>query len=104
MLYGIGVGFQEKIFEDNLATGKGKSTGFECMVRKNKGKSTGWIGYTLAWANRQYDNVSNGKVFPYKYDRRHDISLVVSHKFNNRIEFVLFVADLQFLIQRIHHY
>ncbi len=73
-------------WQDKIESGKGNAYGMEFMIQKSVGKTTGWIGYTLAWANRQYANISNGKVFPYKYDRRHDISLVISHKINERID------------------
>ena len=53
-------------------------------VKKNKGKTTGWIGYTLSWTNRKFENINFGDWFPYKYDRRHDFSLVISHKFNDK--------------------
>jgi len=36
--------------------------------------------------DRPGQELNNGQVFPAKYDRRHDFSLVVSHKFNDRID------------------
>ncbi|MBK9192018.1 MAG: hypothetical protein IPM77_11170 [Crocinitomicaceae bacterium] len=30
--------------------------------------------------------MNNGEIFPYRYDNRHDISVVVTHKFNDRID------------------
>lgn len=66
--------------------GKGWAYGLEVLLRKNEGPTTGWIGYTLAWTNRQFDNLNNGEVYPYKYDRRHDISVVVNHKFSDRFD------------------
>ena len=62
--------------------GEGKSYGTELFLQKKKGKTTGWIGYTLSWSNRRFDNINFGEWYPYKYDRRHDFSLVMSHKFN----------------------
>jgi hypothetical protein len=55
-------------------------------MQKVLGKTSGWIGYTLSWSNRRFDEISFGRVFPYKYDRRHDISVVMTHKFNDRID------------------
>ena len=51
------------------------------------GKTSGWIGYTLSWTNRQFDNLNFGKPFPYRYDRRHDISIVFLQEINKRIDF-----------------
>ncbi len=62
--------------------GKGWAYGVEFLYQKKFGKTRGWIGYTLSWTERQFSNISFGEVFPYKYDRRHDISVVVTHKFS----------------------
>jgi hypothetical protein len=64
--------------------GEGESYGAELFLQKKKGKTTGWIGYTMAWTNRKFENINFGEWFPYKYDRRHDFSLVISHKFNEK--------------------
>lgn len=73
-------------WESKVETGKGRSYGVELLVQKNVGNTTGWIGYTLSWAHRKFENISFGEEFPYRYDRRHDISIVVTHKFNDRID------------------
>lgn len=66
--------------------GQGEAYGFELLFRKKKGKTTGWIGYTLAWSNRQFSNLNNGEWFPYRYDRRHDISVVLNHQFSESFD------------------
>jgi len=72
-------------WENSVETnGKGESYGAELFLQKKKGKTTGWIGYTLSWTNRKFDNINFGNWYPYKFDRRHDFSLVLSHKFNNK--------------------
>ena len=53
-------------------------------MSKNKRKTTGWIGYTLSWSNRKFDNINQGNWYPYKYDRRNDLSIVLNHKFNDK--------------------
>jgi hypothetical protein len=72
-------------WEDKVTSGHGWSYGAELFVRKNSGKFTGWIGYTLSWTELQFDNVNFGKKFYAKYDRRHDISLVGVYKINRRM-------------------
>jgi hypothetical protein len=64
--------------------GEGESYGAEIFLQKKKGKTTGWIGYTLSWTNRKFENINFGQWYPYKFDRRHDFSLVISHKFNKK--------------------
>ncbi|HZY79278.1 MAG TPA: TonB-dependent receptor plug domain-containing protein, partial [Cyclobacteriaceae bacterium] len=75
-------------WQDKVAiNGKGESYGSEVLLQKKKGKVTGWIGYTLSWTNRQFDELNNGKEFPYKYDRRHDVSIALTHEWNKRMDF-----------------
>lgn len=72
-------------WEDQISQGTGESYGMEVFLQKTKGKLTGWIGYTLSWSNRQFDDINNGEVFPFRYDRRHDLSTVLSYAINERI-------------------
>lgn len=76
-------------WQEKVVVGDGWSYGLEGLLQRKKGKTTGWIGYTLSWANRQFSELNNGLPFPYKYDRRHDLSLVLNHKLNDRIDFGL---------------
>lgn len=77
-------------WEDKVSIGRGWAYGIEFLAQKSVGKTTGWIGYTWAKSDRLFDTagevLNNGKVFPAKYDRRHDLSIVVSHKFNEKID------------------
>lgn len=72
---------------DNLLLfGTGKSYGIEFFIRKNIGKFTGWIGYTLAKTERYFPEIQKTP-FPAKYDRRHDLSVVSSYELNDRWTF-----------------
>lgn len=73
-------------WEDKVEIGKGWSYGAEFSVHKKTGKTTGLVGYTLSWANRQFNNLNFGNKFPYRYDRRHDLKAAVVHKISNHIE------------------
>ena len=55
------------------------------MIEKKIGKTTGWVGYTLSWTNRQFDSINFGETYPYRYDRRHDIGIALTHEINDRI-------------------
>lgn len=71
--------------QDNSFTfGRGWSYGAELFLKKSTGKLNGWIGYTLAWTLREFENLNNGKTFFAKYDRRHDVSVVVSYELSKR--------------------
>ncbi|MCF8372557.1 MAG: TonB-dependent receptor [Bacteroidales bacterium] len=70
--------------DNNFTFGEGQSYGLELFVKKNYGKTTGWIGYTLSKTTRQFEQINNGEVFSAKYDRRHDLSLIVTHELSDR--------------------
>jgi len=72
---------------DNLLTlGKGWSYGIELFLKKNTGKLTGWIGYTWSKTDRKFPELNNGKMFPAKYDRRHDLSITANYEISKRVE------------------
>ena len=70
--------------DDAFVFGDGDSYGVELLIKKNKGKTTGWVGYTLSKTTKYFDDVNNGNPFPAKYDRRHDLSITASHKLNDK--------------------
>lgn len=67
--------------------GDGEAYGAEFFINKKKGKFTGWIGYTLAWTWKYFDELNNGQRFPAKYDRRHDLSIVASYEHSKKWTF-----------------
>ena len=72
-------------WEEKVTQGNGKAYGAEVFLQKKKGDFSGWIGYTLSWNFRQFDDLNEGNIFPFRYDRRHDISVVGIYKLNDRI-------------------
>ncbi len=72
-------------WQDKVTQGDGEAYGVEFFFQRKRGKTTGWVGYTLSWNNRIFEEINSGREFPFKYDRRHDISLVASHQFNKTI-------------------
>ena len=73
-------------WEDKLIQGKGRAYGTEWIVRKNQGKFTGWIGYTLSWTDRQFAEINDGKRFPSRFDNRHKLNLVASYRPSKKVE------------------
>ncbi|MEC5144416.1 TonB-dependent receptor [Chitinophaga sp. 212800010-3] len=70
--------------EEDFVFGKGQAYGMELYINKRKGRFTGWLGYTLAWTWRQFPDLNDGKRYPAKYDRRHDLTLVGTYDLNKR--------------------
>jgi len=73
--------------ENDFVYGRGDAYGMETYLEKKKGKTTGWLGYTLSWATRTFADINDGIPFKPRYDRRHDFSFVFLHKFNNKFSF-----------------
>ena len=68
-------------WEQKILQGTGRSYGMEMFAQKKTGSFTGWAGYTLSWTDRHFDELNGGKRFPYKYDRRHDLSIAFMQRF-----------------------
>ena len=69
-----------KGWQERVTFGKGTGQGVELLLTKSSGRTTGTFSYTLSKADRTFEELNNGKTFPFKYDRRHEIMITVSHK------------------------
>ncbi|MEP2669282.1 MAG: TonB-dependent receptor [Cyclobacteriaceae bacterium] len=74
-------------FQSSLIQGSGKAYGLEILLRKNAGKFTGWISYTLSRSIRQFDAINGGAWFPSRYDRRHNGAIVSQYAITPRLSF-----------------
>ena len=61
-------------------------TAWKYFYKKKKGKVTGLASYTLSKSTRQFDNLNDGKAFPFKYDKRHEIKIAAVWRPTRRIE------------------
>ena len=73
--------------ETEILEGRGWAYGVEWLLRKNIGNTTGWLGYTLSRTMRQVDGINEDQPYPARYDRTHDLSLVVNHEASPRWTF-----------------
>ncbi len=81
-------GSEDKIkWDENVTSGQGWSYGLEFLLKHDGGRFSGWLGYTLSWTELQFDAINFGKKYFARYDRRHDLSLVVIHKVSKDITF-----------------
>jgi hypothetical protein len=71
--------------------GKGYAYGLEIAFKKQIGRLTGQLGYTFSVTRRKYPHFNypigqpeQARLFPPKYDRRHDIKAVLSYKWSSR--------------------
>ena len=68
--------FFNETVEAELVYGKGEAYGVELLLRKNCGRLTGWVSYTLSRTLRDFDAVNGGEPYPARQDRIHDLSIV----------------------------
>ncbi|GAB2474987.1 TonB-dependent receptor [Hymenobacter qilianensis] len=77
--------------DEEFLFGKGWSYGNELYLEKKTGRTTGWIGYTLAWSQRRFapqrgtTGINNGDDFYPTYDRRHNLTVVLLHQLTERL-------------------
>lgn len=71
--------------EEQFTKGIGEAYGIEFFLNKRLGDLTGWIGYTLSWTKRKFDDLNGGMSFYPKYDRRNDVSAVLSYKVTDHL-------------------
>ncbi|WMN12047.1 carboxypeptidase-like regulatory domain-containing protein [Marivirga salinae] len=67
--------------------GTGESMGWETMLRKSKGKWTGFASYTLSKTEYQFPEINNGMPYVYEYDRPHIFNINLSTKINEKWDF-----------------
>ena len=74
-------------FESELLQGNGDSYGIEFLVKRDQGRLNGWIGYTMSWTKRYFEELNGGDPYWAKYDRRHNLSVVQNFKISNQWHF-----------------
>jgi len=72
--------------EQEVLHGKGYAYGIEFLVRKNIGRFTGWISYTLSKTRRKIPGINDGAEYPATYDRTHNVNIVGSYQASNRVD------------------
>ena len=82
-----------EFLEGELIEGKGRAYGIEVYLKKNTGKLNGWLSYTLARSERKVDFINEGKYFPNRFDKSHNLNMVmmypVAKKWEASVNFVL---------------
>ncbi|MEO1711734.1 MAG: TonB-dependent receptor [Bacteroidota bacterium] len=83
--------------EAELVFGEGRAYGAEFYLKKNTGKLTGWLSYTLSKSERQFDDINDGNWFSARQDRTNDLSIVAMYQLSPRwtlsSSFVYYTGD-----------
>ncbi len=77
--------FMNQYLEGELRFGKGATYGIETLLRKNRGKLTGWISYTWSRSFRTIPEINEGKRYNAPYDKPHTLNLIASYDPGKRI-------------------
>jgi len=73
------------LVEGDLLFGIGRAYGVEFLVRKNTGRFTGWVGYTLSRTERSIAGIDQGAWYAARQDRTHDVSIVSMYEVSKRV-------------------
>ncbi|MDE5812472.1 MAG: TonB-dependent receptor plug domain-containing protein [Muribaculaceae bacterium] len=68
--------FSDVRLESIILGGRGRSTGLELLLRKNTGRFTGWIAYTLSLTQNRIPGINDGRWYVAANDRRNDLAIV----------------------------
>ncbi|MBK3519637.1 TonB-dependent receptor [Carboxylicivirga marina] len=71
--------------ESYVLQGEGRSYGLELYLKKKYGDFTGWVSYTLSNTNNKIEGINNGDWYDSSYDKTHDVSIVTSYQFTERV-------------------
>jgi hypothetical protein len=81
---GAQLGINQSV-ESELLYGDGRAYGVEFLFRKKVGKITGWVGYTLSRVERRIEGINDGRYYPARQDRTHDVSFVLVYQILPRL-------------------
>ncbi|RWX01629.1 TonB-dependent receptor [Flavobacterium cerinum] len=83
-----------KAIEQVVLNGRARSYGLEVLLRKNTGKFTGWLSYTLSRTEQQTPGrapgetgINNGNWYRAGYDKLHNISITGAYQHTEKWSF-----------------
>ena len=71
--------------EGQILEGEGRAYGAELMVKKTKGRFSGWLSYTLARSERLVEGINNDQWYASRYDQTHNLSLTTFYELTKRL-------------------
>ena len=74
-----------RYLEAEVLSARGKAYGFEAQIKKEKGKTTGWLNYTYARTLRKTSYLNDGSFFPANFDQPHQLQISAQQRISNRL-------------------
>lgn len=71
--------------EEEVRTGTGRAYGLELMAKKNSGRLTGFVNYTLSRSERTIPEINDGKTYLAPYDKTHSFNIMANYQLNRKI-------------------
>lgn len=71
-------------WEDRVEVGQGEAYGLNIFHSYISPKIRAILSYSYGISTRQFDNINKGEVFPYRFDRRHDLSFLLHYQLNEK--------------------
>ena len=76
--------FSDIVLDNIILGGKGRSYGAEFMLRKNTGRLTGWISYTVSRTETKIPGINGGRWYNASNNRLHDLALTAIYHISDR--------------------
>lgn len=84
----------QRNIEQVMLNGEGRAYGLEILAKKNTGRLTGWLSYTLSRAeqktpgrNANEPGINNGEWYRANYDKTHNFSLTAAYQLTKKWSF-----------------
>lgn len=85
--------FINEFIASQLLSGEGRAYGLEFYVKKNTGRLTGWLSYTLGKSELKVDGINfgsdrqhrEGKWYATRFDQRHNLKIAAFYDLNERV-------------------
>jgi hypothetical protein len=71
-------------YKELFRFGEGHAYGAELLIEKTRGRLYGFLGYTWSTSRRRFPGYNDGKFYPPKYDRIHDLNLVLNYRLSKK--------------------
>lgn len=81
---GANIYINSDAIESQLLFGKGRAYGIEWLLRKQTGRLTGWLSYTLSKTERKINGINNDQWYNARQDRTHDVAIVGTYQLNKK--------------------
>ncbi|WP_207435806.1 TonB-dependent receptor [Sabulibacter ruber] len=76
--------FMNGQIETQMRSGRGWAYGAEFLLRKEQGRTTGWLSYTWSRSERSIEGVNNNRPYFSGFDKRHNLSITLAHQLSAR--------------------